>query len=378
MNELTIKEQLESHETYHRIASALGDQPMRKATFRRMHQPTHVQKIIFERRNALHLLDATSGMVAPFEAQEMVNYFTVPFPEKPADWSEDTEWVPEKYTAEDHMLSYGALVFADRRTVNLVHRLAKGHGYGAEPGFSCNPRRQMDFLSRMRDSVLFPVLTEVLDRSYWIPQGFTPSNLDDWAEAFDLGNTPVESTLLTLLGHANAGEVCHDDLYLKATEDAFRNEMSIFTTASRPSTRSDHALFQRIEKYVSHTEFMECFDPSLLDFHAITGLTSYLTDYQQIGKSVEGLISSPFMSKAGKKVIITDGKDFYRSEVLELKFVDHRLVAGFAVRGARRATTLQDLLDSQPEKLWVFEEPFSLPSGEPGTRWATEPDVNEN
>lgn len=342
-----------------------------------MHQPTHVQKIVFERRNALQIQDMSTGTSTPFEAQELVDYFTVPFPQKPEDWPEGTEWVPEKYTAEEHMIRYGALVFADRRTLNLVHRLAKGHGFGSESGFSCNPRRQMDFLSRMRNSVLFPVLTEVLDRSYWLPTAFAPTSLDGWMETFGMANAPLETALTNLLERANSGVACHDDLYLKSIEDALRNEMSIFVTASRPSTRSDHALFQRIERFVSHAEFMECFDPKLLDFHAIAGMTSALSEYQQIGKTVEGLISSPFMSKVGKKVIITDGNAFYRSEVSDLRFVDHQLVATFLVRGARRASTLKDLLDSAPERLWVFEEPFSLPSGEPGTRWATEPDPTE-
>lgn len=377
MNELTVKEQVEAYEAFERLASAESSAPKRKAKFRRMHQPEHVQKIVFERRNDLQIMDISTGNIAPFDAQELVDYFTVPFPQKPEDWPDDSEWVPEKHTAEDHMLTYGALVFADRRTLNLVHRLAKAHGFGSEPGFSCNPRRQMDFLSRMRNSVMFPVLTETLDRSYWLPAGLDPTSLDDWLETFGVGNQPLESGLVFLHGQANSGADCHDDLYLKSVEDALRNEMSIFVTASRPSTRSDHALFQRIERFVSHAEFMDCFDPALLNLHAITGMTSVLSEHQQVGKTVEGLISSPFMSKVGKKVIITDGQAYYRSEVTELKFVEHQLVASFLVRGARRATTLQDLLDSSPERLWVFEEPFSLPSGEPGTRWATDPDLTE-
>ncbi|MGP4994572.1 hypothetical protein [Glutamicibacter ardleyensis] len=374
MNELTIKERVEVYEATQRLASSDEQTPIRKSILRRMHQPTHVQKIVFERRNALQVLNVANGECSTFEAQELVDYFTVPFAQKPEGWPEDTAWVPEKYTAEDHMLTCGALIFADRRTLNLVHRLAKGHGFGSEPGFSCNPRRQMDFISRMRGSILFPVLTEVLDSSYWLPLGFDSASLDDWMEAFNVPTVQVERSLASLLSHAIAGQTCHDDLYLKSIDDAFRNEMSIFVTSSRPSTRSDHALFQRIEKFVSHTEFMACFEPALLELHSITGVTSSLTEYQQEDKTVEGLISSPFTSKVGKKVIITDGKSFYRSEVAELKFVDHQLVAGFLVRGARRATTLQDLLDSHPHRLWVFEEPFSLPSGEPGTRWASNPE----
>ncbi|WP_443464052.1 hypothetical protein [Glutamicibacter ardleyensis] len=376
MNELTVREQIEAFEIQKRLSSADAPALLRRSRLTRMHLPSQTNALVFQHMNTLWCMDTTTREVSQFGAQNLVDYFTLPFPQKPADWPEASEWVPKKYTAEDHLLTYGALIFADRRTVNLVHRLAKEHGFGAEPGYSCHPRRQMDFISRMRGSVMFPVLTEVLNASYWLPAGFDPESLDDWKEALAIPPGHFEYSFQDLIGYAVQGDNCVDDLYRKSIEDAFRNEMSIFVTASRPSTRSDHALFQRIERYVEHIDFMDRFEPALLDFHSITGTTSALTEYTQTGKIVEGLISAPFMSKVGKKVIITDGNDYYRSEVSDLKFVDQNLTASFLVRGARRTSTLQDLLDKQPERLWVFEEPFSLPSGEPGTRWAKEPDFS--
>ncbi|XKH58602.1 hypothetical protein LG293_16250 (plasmid) [Citricoccus nitrophenolicus] len=153
-------------------------------------------------------------------------------------------------------------------------------------------------------------LVSALNYSWWAPDHVDTEDVDSWAEAFGV-TSPDRHSMLRALATKSSETVKalqQGTLPPSPVMALVRREASLVSSAKYVGLAADCRLHDSIETVTGLQSDLSLADPGLLEHHKVDGSVCQLTGAVDKGHNrFEFRATSPFRSKAGRQVIITDG-----------------------------------------------------------------------
>lgn len=155
-------------------------------------------------------------------------------------------------------------------------------------------------------------LASALAYCWWAPEHVDVEDVDSWAEAFGV-TSPDRIVMLRSLadraaavGKTGSGS---EDASMSSVKSLVSREAKMCAGAEYVGLAADCRMHEKIEALTTIQNDLTLADPGLLSYHEVDGSVCRLKDPVSVGQNrYEFQVVSPFRSKAGRSVVITDGK----------------------------------------------------------------------
>ncbi|WP_156250960.1 hypothetical protein [Pseudactinotalea terrae] len=223
------------------------------------------------------------------------------------------------------------LVVPDQYTAKRLSRAAAAAAAGDTPEAADAARvdRQLAVASRLSYSISLVVLTEALQRAYWLSADLDADDPLAWSRAFDprlrLAGRPYQ-LMHSLLEAASQGQERTD-----ATTAMFYGELAAIAAARHPGQRARVAAFQGMNRAENAAKVWDTTDLGLIGRNLVTGDVCAIEVSDTSGRGFTATMSQPFKLRTGHRHVFLAPPG------------DPAAEAAFVLMGVR-ATTSGDLI----------------------------------